>query len=98
MLECVAAGADKGTALKKIADGYGIAMSEVIAMGDSFNDVAMIKAAGLGVAMGNACEPIKKLADITAPTNNADGVAEIINKYCFGNTEPASRTERDKEE
>lgn len=93
MLECVAAGADKGTALKKIADGYGIPMSEVIAMGDSFNDVAMIKAAGLGVAMGNACEPVKKLARVIAPNNNSGGVADIIDKYCFGNTDPAFVTD-----
>ncbi len=83
MIECLLDGVDKGTGLKKIADYYGIKMSEVAAFGDSFNDVAMLKAAGLGVAMGNAREPIKNLADVVAPTNNDDGVAEIIRKYCL---------------
>ncbi len=83
LIECVGAGASKGEALKKIAAHYGVDMSEVIAFGDSFNDISMIKAAGLGVAMANAREPIKIAADIVADTNNADGVAKIIEKYCF---------------
>ncbi len=83
MIECLMRGVDKGAALKRVADYYGVDMKEVIAMGDSFNDAAMIKAAGLGVAMGNAQEPIKRLADVVADTNNADGVAKIIEKYCL---------------
>lgn len=85
MIECVTAGADKGKALKRVADGYGIAMTDVMAFGDSFNDTAMIKAAGMGVAMDNACKPVKNLADHVAPANNADGVAVTIEKYCLNN-------------
>lgn len=84
MIECVLRGVDKGTGLKCVADYYGIPMSQVIAMGDSYNDAAMIRAAGLGVAMGNAKEPIKLIADYVTDTNNADGVAKVINKFCFG--------------
>lgn len=83
MIECVARGIDKGWGIKYLADYYGIPLSDVIAIGDSFNDAAMIKAAGLGVAMGNSPEPIKKLADVVADDNNADGVAKIIEKYCL---------------
>ncbi|MDE7463750.1 MAG: Cof-type HAD-IIB family hydrolase, partial [Clostridiales bacterium] len=84
LIECITRGADKGEALKIIAAHYGVDMSEVIAFGDSFNDIPMIKAAGLGVAMGNAREPIKLVADIVADTNNNDGVAKIIEEYCLG--------------
>ncbi|MDE7164152.1 MAG: excinuclease ABC subunit UvrC [Clostridiales bacterium] len=87
MIECVPCGINKGAGLKYIADSYGIPMSEVIAFGDSYNDAAMIKAAGLGIAMGNAKEPIKKIADYVTDTNNADGVAKAINKFCFNEEE-----------
>ncbi len=83
MIECLSAGVNKGTGLKRLAKLYGVKMSEIAAFGDSFNDIEMIKAAGLGVAMGNACEPMRKLADIVAETNNADGVAKIIEQYCL---------------
>ena len=85
MIECISAGADKGKGLKSVADFYGVPMSEVMAFGDSFNDVPMLKAAGLGVAMGNARDAIKTLADEVAPTNNADGVAKTIEKHCLNN-------------
>ncbi|MNC56990.1 putative phosphatase [compost metagenome] len=61
----------------------GIEMSQVIAMGDSFNDLSMIREAGLGVAMGNAQEEIKAQADVVTVTNEEDGVAEMIRKYIF---------------
>ena len=84
LIECVARGEFNGTGLKAVADYYGLDMSEVIAIGDSYNDVAMIKAAGMGVATANAPEPIKNLADYVTDTNNADGVAKAIEKLCFG--------------
>jgi hydroxymethylpyrimidine pyrophosphatase-like HAD family hydrolase len=56
-------------------------MSEVIAMGDSENDITMILAAGLGVAMGNAQEGVKRVADLVTVTNDEHGVAKIINEY-----------------
>lgn len=87
MIECVNGKADKGVALKYIADAYGVPMSQVMAFGDSFNDAAMIKAAGLGVAMGNARDAIKNLADHVADTNNNDGVAKTIEKFCFDTIE-----------
>lgn len=59
----------------------GIDMSEVIAVGDSLNDLAVIQAAGLGVAMGNAQETLKENADVVTASNNEDGIALIIRDY-----------------
>ena len=50
-------------------------------MGDSVNDLDMLEYAGLGVAMGNASERIKAVADAVTESNDADGVAEAILKY-----------------
>ncbi|OUM97611.1 MAG: hydrolase [Paenibacillaceae bacterium ZCTH02-B3] len=75
----------KGSALKFLASHYGIDMSEVIALGDSWNDHDMIEIAGLGVAMGNAVDTLKAIADYIAPTNNEDGVAHVIEKFVLRN-------------
>ena len=80
MIECLMRGADKGTGVKALAAHYGLDLSEVMVFGDSFNDVDMIKVAGMGVAMSNAREPIRNLADVVAESNNDDGVAKIIEK------------------
>lgn len=58
-------------------------MTQVMAVGDSFNDVDMIKAAGLGVATGNAKGPVKNLADAVTDANTQDGVAKAIDRYCY---------------
>lgn len=75
----------KGSALKYLASRFGIDMSEVIALGDSWNDHDMIEIAGLGVAMGNAVDTLKAIADYIAPTNNEDGVAHVIEKFVLRN-------------
>jgi len=81
-LEILPARTDKGTALAKVAGFLGIQREEVLAVGDSMNDEAMIRWAGIGVAMVNGDERIKKIADlITEKTNDDDGVAEVIEKY-----------------
>ncbi|MNR51606.1 Sugar phosphatase YidA [compost metagenome] len=74
-------GVSKATGVEAVCDLLGISMSEVIAMGDSQNDIAMIREAGLGVAMGNAQEEVKQIADITTVTNNEHAVAQVIRKY-----------------
>ncbi|NDI36776.1 Cof-type HAD-IIB family hydrolase [Chengkuizengella sediminis] len=74
-------GISKASGLQALCNWKGFDMSEVIAMGDSMNDLAMIKSAGLGVAMGNAQDIIKKEADIVTLTNDEDGVAKIIEEY-----------------
>lgn len=81
--ECISSSAGKGSGLKKAAKLLNVDVSETIAFGDEMNDKSAIEAAGLGVAMGNAREELKACADIVAPTNDEDGVAEIIEKYCL---------------
>lgn len=80
-LEMNPLGISKATGVEAVCDLLGISMSEVIAMGDSQNDIAMIREAGLGVAMGNAQEEVKQIADITTVTNNEHAVAQVIRKY-----------------
>ncbi len=73
--------ADKSYALNYLANYYNIPTDEVIAVGDQENDILMIKAAGLGAAMGNGCEQIKKVADYICPSVEQDGVAQLIEEY-----------------
>jgi Cof subfamily protein (haloacid dehalogenase superfamily) len=81
-LELMADGTDKCSALAKIADYMGVNAAEIMAVGDSMNDETMIRWAGTGVAMANADERIKNIADIvTEKSNDEDGVAELIEKY-----------------
>lgn len=67
----------------------GIEASDTVAIGDSLNDIPMIRFAGLGVAMGNAQEPVKLAADIVAPSHHEDGVAAVIRKYLLAPSGPA---------
>ncbi|CAH0539728.1 Cof-type HAD-IIB family hydrolase [Vibrio marisflavi] len=71
----------KGHALEAISQHSGIKLSEMIAIGDAENDNHMIELAGLGVAMGNAMESTKAVADKITLSNEQEGVAEIIEKY-----------------
>lgn len=80
-LEINAKGVNKAKALEKVCKLLGITMDNVMALGDSLNDLAMIKEAGLGVAMGNAQEDVKAAADAITKSNVEDGVAHAIRKY-----------------
>jgi 5-amino-6-(5-phospho-D-ribitylamino)uracil phosphatase len=82
-LELNPKGIHKASGIRKVCELLGLNMSEVIAMGDSLNDVAMIREAGLGVAMGNAQNEVKALADVVTLTNEEHGVAHIIRKYAL---------------
>jgi Cof subfamily protein (haloacid dehalogenase superfamily) len=73
--------ATKGRALKFLAEREGLSSSQVIAIGDSYNDVDMLQYAGVGVAMGNAPPDVKKAADFVAMTNVEDGVARFLENY-----------------
>lgn len=74
-------GINKAKGLKVVCERLGIAMENVMACGDSLNDLAMIQEAGLGIAMGNAQETVKETADWVTATNNEDGVAKAIRKW-----------------
>jgi Cof subfamily protein (haloacid dehalogenase superfamily) len=80
-LEFVDKKASKGIALKKIGEHYHISHEAMIAVGDGFNDISMIKYAGLGVAMGNAPDAVKQQADYITLSNDEDGLAHVINKF-----------------
>ena len=80
-LEFLGKTTNKGTALKTLCMNLNIPIENAIAVGDEENDQHMIKYAGLGVAMGNARNSIKEIADYVTDTNNENGVAKVINKY-----------------
>lgn len=71
-------GVDKGTGLASALSELGIDASEVVAFGDEQNDVGMIRWAGTGVAMGNATDEVKAVADRVTLTNNEDGIAAAL--------------------
>ena len=79
-LELVPQGIDKALSLSVLLENIGMTREEVIAIGDGYNDLSMIKFAGMGIAMGNAQEPVKKAADYITLTNEEDGVAEAIER------------------
>lgn len=82
--EIMPAGTSKGTAVQRLAEILGIKQEEVICIGDSENDLSMIKYAGLGVAMGNAIDIVKENADYVTDTNSNAGVGKMIAKFIFG--------------
>ncbi|MCY6356799.1 Cof-type HAD-IIB family hydrolase [Clostridium sp. ZS2-4] len=88
-LEILSKNANKGTGVAVLAEKLGIKRYEIICIGDSGNDIDMIKYAGLGVAMGNAFPEIKKIADYVTLTNEENGVAHVINKFILKKEEKA---------
>ncbi len=80
-LEFVDKNASKAIAMEKLGEHYGIKQSEMIAVGDGYNDLSMIEYAGLGVAMGNAPDDIKEKADYVTLSNEEDGVAHVIREF-----------------
>lgn len=71
----------KGNGIRVMAEYFNIPIEDTVAIGDNFNDVPMLEAAGLSVAMGNGDPTIKKMADVVTLTNNEHGVAHAIEKY-----------------
>ena len=86
-LEIYSAAAGKGRAVEELCKIYGIDKEDVMAIGDSFNDISMIEAAGLGVAVGNASDEVKAMADYVCEANYDDGVAKTIEKFCLSDKE-----------
>lgn len=80
-LEMAHPSVNKGQALGFLADKLNITREQIMAVGDSLNDLDMIKYAGWGVAMGNAVERVKNSAQAVTLCNHEDGVAEAIIKY-----------------
>lgn len=80
MVELVSDAADKGRGLRMLCRHMGLSMENLVAVGDSMNDVSMLKAAGCGVAMGNACSGAKAAADFITNDCDHDGVARVIDE------------------
>lgn len=79
--DITARGADKGKALARMAGYLGLDISETMAFGDGGNDKAIISAAGIGVAMGNACDDVKALASYVTDHVDNDGVSKALRHF-----------------
>ena len=79
-LEVIPKVINKGQGIRDICSVLGIDPSEVISFGDAANDIPMLRAAGMGVAMGNAAEAVKAAADMVTLSNNDDGIAAALEK------------------
>lgn len=86
-LEINDASCSKGRGILDLAEYLGIDRDEIMACGDSRNDWSMLRDAGFAVAMGNADEDTKKLADFVTKSNEEDGVAYAVEKFVLGTTE-----------
>jgi len=82
-LEMVSHTASKTNAIQFLAHLYKIDMKEIMTIGDNYNDIDMLRAAGLGIAMGNAPDDVKTQAEVVTANNDEDGVAVAIEKYGF---------------
>ena len=81
-LEVVPKGMSKGEAVKMLCATLGVEIENAVAVGDAANDLSMIEAAGIGVAMANGTDQVKAAADyITTRDNNHDGIAEVVERF-----------------
>lgn len=84
-LEIMPFGVTKGSMLPMLLKKLELTNEELIAFGDNYNDITMIGYAGLGVAMGNAEEDVKKIANYVCESNDDDGVAKTLEKFVLNN-------------
>lgn len=82
-IEVNAEGIDKGIGILELGRRLGISREEIMACGDGDNDLEMLKAVGVGVAMGNADEAVKAAADYVTDTNEEEGVAKAVEKFAL---------------
>lgn len=80
-LEVMPKGIDKAQSLARLLERLGMKKEEMIACGDGYNDLSMIRYAGLGVAMENAVLPVRNAADYITASNNDDGVGLVVEKF-----------------
>lgn len=81
ILEILPQHIDKGYSMRVLGDMLGLEKEQIMGIGDQENDLTLVKNAGLGIAMGNAIEPVKEVADYITKTNNQNGVAHAIQKF-----------------
>lgn len=80
-IEVMNAQVDKGRALTIVAERVGVTLNEIVAIGDSWNDAPLLRAAGFGIAMGSAPDELKAIADAVVGDVESDGVAEALERY-----------------
>jgi Cof subfamily protein (haloacid dehalogenase superfamily) len=80
--------ANKGAALSEIAKVIGVPLSEVAAIGDGSNDIAMFQRSGLSIAMGNAGPEVQRAADVVTESNSEEGFAAAIERFILGTNRP----------
>lgn len=97
-VEVLPKGVSKGSSVKLLMRDLGIKLANMMAIGDGENDLEMIKAAGLGVAMGNADDLLKAAAHEVVSSNDDDGVAEAIERFVIGPPPPEPAPEPAVEE
>ena len=78
LFEILPKGANKGLALKKLAEHLGVNMPKTIAIGDYDNDASMLSTAGLGIAVANASQAALDAADVVTVSNEEDAIAKVI--------------------
>jgi hydroxymethylpyrimidine pyrophosphatase-like HAD family hydrolase len=77
MCEIAPVGVTKWSGVEPLARAWGIAADEICAVGDDVNDLPMIRAAGIGIAMGNARPEVRAAADLVVGTNDGTGIADV---------------------
>ncbi len=87
LIEISPPGETKGAAVNFLCSHYNVPIEKCCAVGDNLNDVSMIKAAGVGVAVGNAVQALKDVADYVAATNDEHAVAGVIEKFGYINND-----------
>lgn len=82
-IEVMPRGVDKGRGVRDLAAALGIPLSQVMTLGDQENDIPMLRAAGYGVAMGNACPAAKAAARFVTGINDESGFARALERYAL---------------
>ena len=85
---------DKGVAVEKLIKRLDVKKDRTICVGDSYNDLSMLRLAGLGVAMGNAQGEVKEAADYVTGSNDEDGVVKVIEKFMTESGGEDSKSEK----
>ena len=83
LLEFLHPEVSKGAALARSIEALGLRSEQVIAFGDSHNDIELLRVAGTGVAMGNADPEVQAVADLVAPPNTEDGIAAVLDAILY---------------
>lgn len=89
LCEIAPAGVTKWSGVSAVAAGWGIGAAEICAVGDDVNDLPMIRGAGLGVAMGNAADEVRRAADVVVGTHDGTGLVDVADLILAGLAQPA---------